>query len=84
MNLARLYSQVRRNQMKGVMSSIALAGNTLMPTAYAEGRIFDSSSQVYDSAKGILGVDLGASAAHCGRFFGGKIDLGSLSTIGSR
>lgn len=80
--LARLYSQVRRNQMSGVDELNGLAGNTLMPTAYAEGRIIRFLSQVYDSAKGILGVDLGASAACVAAAFGGELTLGVYPQLG--
>jgi hypothetical protein len=80
--LASLYSQVRRNQMSGVDELNGLAGNTLMPTAYAEGRIIRFLSQVYDSAKGILGVDLGASAASIAASFGGELTLGVYPQLG--
>jgi len=80
--LARLYSQVRRNQMSGVDELNSLAGNTLMPTAYAEGRIIRFLSQVYNSAKGILGVDLGASAASVAAAFSGELTLGVYPQLG--
>jgi hypothetical protein len=80
--LARLYSQGRRTQMSGVDELNSLAGNTLMPTAYAEGRIIRFLSQVYDSAKGILGVDLGASAASVAASFGGKLTLSIYPQLG--
>ena len=80
--LARLSYQVRRNQMSGVDELNGLAGNSLMPTAYAEGRIIRFLSQVYDSAKGILGVDLGASAASLSAAFGGDLTLGVYPQLG--
>ena len=80
--LARLYTQVRRGQMSGVDELNAWAGNTLMPTAYAEGRIIRFLSQVYDSSKGILGVDLGASAASVAAAFGGELTLGVYPQLG--
>jgi hypothetical protein len=80
--LARLYSQVRRNQMSGVDELNGLSGNNLMPTAYAEGRIIRFLSQVYDSTKGILGVDLGASAASISASFGGDLTLGVYPQLG--
>ena len=80
--LATLYPQVRRNQMSGVDELNNLAGNTLMPTAYAEGRIIRFLSQVYDSAKGILGVDLGASAASVAASFAGDLTLGVYPQLG--
>jgi len=80
--LARLYSQVRRTKMSGVDELNSLAGNTLMPTAYAEGRIIRFLSQVYDSAKGILGVDLGASAVSVAASFGGELTLAVYPQLG--
>jgi hypothetical protein len=80
--LAKLYSQVRRNQMSGVDELNGQSGNTLMPTAYAEGRIIRFLSQVYDSAKGILGVDLGASAVSVAAAFGGELTLGVYPQLG--
>lgn len=80
--LARLYFHVRRNQMSGVDELNSLAGNTLMPTAYAEGRIIRFLSQVYDSSKGILGVDLGASAASVAAAFSGELTLGVYPQLG--
>jgi hypothetical protein len=80
--LTQLYTQVRRSQMKGVEELNTWAGNTLMPTAYAEGRIIRFLSQVYDSSKGILGVDLGASAATVAAAFRGELTLGVYPQLG--
>ncbi len=80
--LAKLYSQVRRNHMSGVDELNTLTENTLMPTSYAEGRIIRFLSQVYDSAKGILGVDVGASAASMAASFGGDLTLGVYPQLG--
>jgi hypothetical protein len=80
--LAELYTQVRRSQMNGVDELNAWARNTLMPTATAEGRIIRFLSQVYDSSKGILGVDLGASAATVAAAFGGELSLGVYPELG--
>ena len=68
--------------MNGVDELNAWAGNTLMPTATAEGRIIRFLSQVYDSSKGILGVDLGASAATIAAAFGGELSLGVYPQLG--
>ncbi|MFH1524459.1 MAG: glutamate mutase L, partial [Chloroflexota bacterium] len=48
--LTTLFTQIRRGQMSGVDELITWSGNTLMPTAYAEGRIIRFLSQVYDSS----------------------------------
>jgi hypothetical protein len=80
--LANLYTQIRRGQMGGVDELNGWAGNTLMPTAYAEGRIIRFLSQVYDSSKGILGVDLGASAVTVAVASGGELTLGVYPQLG--
>ena len=74
--LARLYTQVCQNQMGGVDQLNDWAGETLMPTAYAEGAMIRLLSQVHHPAGGILGVDLGASAATVAAAFGEDLTLG--------
>jgi hypothetical protein len=81
-DLNELYANVRRTQMKGMEELNAWAGNTLIPTASAEGRVIRFLSSVYDSSKGILGVDLGASAATVAAAFGGKLTLGVYPQLG--
>jgi hypothetical protein len=80
--LAELYLYVRRNQMNGLDELNTWARNKLMPTASAEGRIIRFLSQVYDSSKGILGVDLGASATTIAAAFGGELTLGVYPQLG--
>ena len=80
--LATLFTRIRQGQMSGVGELNTWAGNTLMPTAYAEGRIIRFLSQVYDSSKGILGVNLGASAATVAAAFSGELTLGVYPQLG--
>lgn len=81
-SLADLYATIRRNQIGGVEELNAWAGGNLMPTAYAQGRIIRFLSQVYDSRKGILGIDIGASAATVAAAFGGELTLGVYPQFG--
>jgi hypothetical protein len=80
--LVDLYNHMRGVQMHGVEELNSWTGNTLVPTASAEGRIIRFLSTVYDSTKGILGVDLGASAATIAAAFGGKLTLGVYPHLG--
>jgi hypothetical protein len=80
--LIDLYNHIRTVQMHGVEELNAWAGNTLVPTASAEGRVIRFLSTVYDSSKGILGVDLGASAVTIAAAFGGKLTLGVYPHLG--
>jgi len=80
--LSGLYNQVRRLQMNGVDELNAWAGNTLVPTAYAEGRVIRFLSQGYDPGKGILCADLGASAATLAAGFAGSLSMGVYPQLG--
>ncbi len=80
--LAELYTQIRRLQMNGVDELNNWSGNTLVPTAFAEERIIRVLSKVYDTSKGLLCVDLGASAATVMAAFGGETVLGVYPQLG--
>jgi hypothetical protein len=80
--MVELYTHVRRGQMNGLDELNTWSGNTLIPTAFAEGRIIRFLSKVYDSSKGILGVDLGVSAVTVAAAFGGKLTLGVYPQLG--
>jgi hypothetical protein len=80
--LADLYAHIRASQIGGVEELSAWAGGNLMPTAQAQGRIIHFLSQVYDPHKGILGVDIGASAVTVAASFGGDLKLGVYPEFG--
>jgi hypothetical protein len=80
--LIELYNQVRGSQMQGLEELNGWAVNTLVPTASAEGRVIRFLSTVYDATKGILGIDLGASAATIAAAFAGKLTLGVYPHLG--
>jgi hypothetical protein len=81
-SLADLYAHIRTSQIGGVEELGAWASGNLMPTAYAQGRIIRFLSQVYDPRKGILGVDIGASAVTVAASFGGELTLGVYPQLG--
>src|SRR5512138_1005174 len=81
--LASLYLSVRKRQLKGVDIIEGWAGGHVLPTAYAEGRMLRFLGQVYGSARGgILGVDMGASAAVIAAGFQDKTTLGVYPHFG--
>lgn len=81
--LASLYLGVRKRQLKGVDVVEGWAGGHVLPTAYAEGRMLRFLGQVYGSARGgILGVDIGASAAVIAAGFQDKTTLGVYPHFG--
>jgi hypothetical protein len=59
-DLAVLFSQIRQRQIGGVEDLAATAGGPPLPTSFAQGRVIRFLSTISD--KGILAVDLGASA----------------------
>jgi hypothetical protein len=81
--LAALYVGVRKRQLKGLDLVEGWAAGHVLPTAYAEGRMLRFLGQVYGSARGgILGVDVGASAAIIAAGFQEKTTLGVYPHFG--
>lgn len=60
--LARMIINIRKRQIRGVDLLDLWSGGHMLPTAYATGRMVRFLSKVYGSQKGILSVDMGASA----------------------
>jgi hypothetical protein len=79
-SLAALYAHIRASQIHGVEELNTWSGNQLVPTAYAEGRMIRFLSEGY--SKGILGVDVGASATTVAAGFGGDLTLGVYPQFG--
>jgi hypothetical protein len=80
--LARLFVNVRRKQLKGVELLDVWSGGHILPTGYAIGRMMRFLSKVYGSSKGILSVDIGASAAIISAGFKGKSTLAVYPQFG--
>lgn len=73
--LARMFINIRKRQIKGVDILDLWSGGHMLPTAYATGRMVRFLSKVYASQKGILSVDIGASAAVIAAGFNNKSTL---------
>lgn len=80
--LARLFVNVRKKQLKGVELLDVWSGGHILPTGYAVGRMLRFLSKVYGSYKGILSVDLGASAAIISAGFKGRSTLAVYPQFG--
>ncbi|RME86692.1 MAG: hypothetical protein D6770_11340, partial [Anaerolineae bacterium] len=81
--LARLVPRVRKGQFKGVEELEAWAGGHLMTSAYGAGRIIRFLSKIYaESGKGVLGVDVGASATTIAAAFNGDMSLSAYPRFG--
>ncbi len=80
--LASLSVRIRGRQMGGLEELSRWAGGTLMPTASAQGRIIQFLSKVHGSHKGILCVDVGASAVTIAAGFDGDLTLNVYPQLG--
>jgi hypothetical protein len=80
--LAQVYADVRKRQMPGADQLAVWTGGRVLPTAYAEGRIIRFLSQMNGANRGILGVDIGATAAVVAAGFNGKLTLGVYPQFG--
>jgi hypothetical protein len=80
--LARLFIDVRRAQLKGVDLIEGWSNGHILPTGYATGRMMRFLSKVYGAAKGILSVDIGASASLISAGFKDKSTLGVYPQFG--
>jgi MutL protein len=80
--LARMVINIRKRQIKGVDQLDMWSGGHMLPTAYATGRMVRFLSKVYGSKKGILSVDIGASAAVISAGFKNKSTLNVYPQFG--
>ncbi len=82
--LTEVYRQVRSRQIYGVQEVDSWARGRLMPTATAFGRTIRFLSQEYAtrSNKGVLGVDVGASATTVASAFAGDLILSVDTRLG--
>lgn len=80
--LARMFINIRKRQIKGVELLDLWSGGHMLPTAYATGRMVRFLSKVYASKKGILSVDIGSSAAVIAAGFKSKSTLKVLPQFG--
>ncbi len=79
--LAELYRIVRQSQLHGV-DELNLKCGGLFPAAYAQGRIIRFLSQVYGGEKGLLGVNVDASAISIAAGFRGNLRLNVYPQFG--
>jgi hypothetical protein len=80
--LARMVVNLRKRQIRGVDLLDLWSGGHIWPTAYATGRMVRFLAKVYSADKGILGIDLGASAAIISAGFKNKFTLNVYPQFG--
>jgi uncharacterized protein (TIGR01319 family) len=77
-----IFRNIRGRQFVGVNELNAWAGQGLTPTSTAFGRVVRFLSKVYDPGKGVLGIDVGASATTVAASFAGELTLGVYPQLG--
>jgi hypothetical protein len=80
--IAEISRSIRSSRMPGVGDLDEWSGKRLTPTASAFGRIIQFLSKVYDPTKGVLGIDVGASATTIAAAFDGQGSLGVYPEFG--
>lgn len=80
--LADIFRLLRKRQINGFSELDSWSGNQLTPTATAFGRVIRFLSKVYDPGKGVLGIDVGASATTIAAAFSGELSLRVFSPLG--
>jgi len=81
-SLATIAREIRSDRYRGVedLNSYSMGG--LLPTATAFGRVIRFLSKIYDADKGVLGVDIGASATTIAMAFSGQLWQGVYPEYG--
>jgi len=81
-DLASLVITLRQRQLKGMEELNMWAGGNILPTTYAQGRMIRFLSRVYESTRGLLSVNIGASATSVAAGFSGELSLGTYPQFG--
>jgi hypothetical protein len=80
--LAKVEAKLRTLQVGGLEALASLASSTVLPSAYALGRMMRFTSELSDLSKGTLGVDLGASATTLALAAAGSLQLNVFRGLG--
>jgi uncharacterized protein (TIGR01319 family) len=80
--LSEVVQAVRSSRISGMEELRGWSGGQLMNTADGFGRVVRYLSHVYDSGKGVLGIDLGASQTTIAAAFGGDLRLHVRTDLG--
>ena len=82
LDMGKVFRSVRARQIPGIHELDVWASGRLGPTASAFGRVIHFLSKVYDPSKGVLGVDVGASATTVAAAFADNLLLGVFPQFG--
>jgi len=80
--VARVFNSIRSRQIPGVEELDVWSNGKLLPTSSAFGRVVRFDSKLHSNKKGVLGVDVGASATTIAAAFDGDLTLGVYPQYG--
>ena len=80
--LASLVVKLRERQIKGMDELNTWTAGNILPTTYAQGRMIRFLSKLYESTRGLLSVNVGASATMVAAGFAGDLTLGVYPQFG--
>ena len=80
--LAQIYRQIGTKKTAGIQELNHWSDGRLLPTVSAFGRMIRFLSRLYDPAKGVLGIDVGASASAVAAGFAGSLATGVYPDFG--
>jgi hypothetical protein len=80
--LASLVVNLRQRQLRGLEELNMWAGGNILPTSYAQGRMIRYLSRLYESTRGVLSVNIGASATSVAAGFGSDVILKTYPEFG--
>src|SRR5689334_6811154 len=80
--LAGLVTKLRQRQLKGMDELYMWTAGNILPTSYAQGRMIRFMSRLYQSTRGLLSVNVGASATSVAAGFGSELTLGTYPQFG--
>ncbi len=80
--LTKIFKTIRSQEMYGVMDFDQWAEGRILPSSTAFGRIIRFLSHIYDPKKGVLGIDIGASAVTVAAALKGELTLRVFPQLG--
>jgi hypothetical protein len=80
--LSAIYRVVRTKKINGMQELDQWSGGRLMPTASAFGRTIRFLSKIHAGEKGVLGIDVGATATTVAAAFAGELTSGIYPQLG--
>jgi len=80
--LASLVVELRQRQLKGMDELQMWTAGSILPTAYAQGRMIRFLSRLYESTRGLLSVSIGATATSVAAGFGDEVVLKTYPQFG--